>query len=116
MYGEKVSVRAGADLSATQYKAVAVGGTIAATNTLAMGIQQNKPQSGEDLTISVLGKSRFVAGGAVAAGGAVKVTTSGFLIACASGDLACGKAISAVTSGSIGEGIFNFITRSNPGA
>lgn len=110
------AVDAGADLSASQYKAIAVGGTIAATSTAAMGILQNKPESGEDATLAMLGISKFRAGGAVTAGGAVAVTTSGWLVACASGDLAVGKSFEAVTSGSVGEGMFNFVQRSNPGA
>lgn len=105
------------DLRTHQYKAVTIGGVVAATNAAAMGIQQNKPNNTEDLSIQLGGISRFRAGGAVAANGAVKVTTSGWFVACASGDLACGKAFEAVTSGSIGEGVFDFAgARSNPGA
>lgn len=104
------------DLRTHQYKAVTIGGVVAATNTAAAGIQQNKPNDTEDCSIQLGGISRFRAGGAVSAGGAVKVTTSGWFVACASGDLACGKAFEAVTSGSIGEGYFNFDGRSNPGA
>lgn len=116
-YQYSIPVVAGADLSGQQYKAIAVGGTIAATNTLAMGLLQNKPKSGEDATLAYLGRSKFRAGGAVTAGGAVKVTTSGWIVAVASGDLAAGKALEAVSSGGIGEGVFGIATaRSTPGA
>lgn len=105
------------DLRTHQYKAVTIGGVVAATNTAAMGIQQNKPDNTEDLSILIAGRSRFRAGGAVTAGGAIKVVTSGWFEACASGDLACGKAFEAVSSGAIGEGHFDFsMSRSNPGA
>lgn len=108
---------AGADLRTTQYKAVAIAGTIAANNSAAFGIQQNKPNTGEDLTIAVAGVSRYRAGAAIAANAPVMVTTSGWLITCTSGSMACGKAIEAVTSGSIGEGYFNFAAaKTSPGA
>ena len=115
-YQYSIPVDAGADLSGQQYKAIAIGGTIAATSTAAMGLLQNKPENGEDAGLAYLGRSKYRAGDTVTAGGAIAVTTSGWLIACASGDLAVGKSLEAVSSGGIGEGIFNFIARSNPGA
>lgn len=118
-YADDITVRAGADLNgaASQYKAIAVGGTIAAANTATMGLLQNKPKSNEHASLRIVGRSFYVAGAAVVAGAALKVTTSGYLITVASGDLPCGKAFEAVTSGSTGEGYFNFATaKSNPGA
>lgn len=108
-YQYSIPVSAGADLSSgKQYKAIAVGGTIAAANTATLGLLQNKPKSGEDATIAYAGRIKFVAGAAVAAGAGVMVTTSGYLITVVSGSLPCGKALEAVSSGGIGEGIFNF--------
>lgn len=107
-YKECVPVNAGADLSAAQYKAVAVAGTIAASTGAAIGLLQNKPKSGEDGSACFLGRSRYVAGAAVAANAQLIVTTSGFLITAASGTQPCGKAIGAVSSGGIGEAIINF--------
>lgn len=106
-------IRAGADLNTdagtgTQYKAVVVGGTIAADNT-ALGLLQNKPKNGEDAQVLFLGAGKGVAGAAITAGARVKVTTSGYLITVASGDGSCGKCITAAVSGGVFEGIFNFI-------
>lgn len=101
---------AGQDLSTHQYKAVSIAGTVAASDGAAFGIQQNKPGNGEDLAIAYAGISRYRAGGAVSANGRISVTTSGWIIAATSGDTSCGKAIEAVSSGGIGEGIFNFAT------
>lgn len=94
------TVIASADLSGAQYKAVTVAGAVAANNTTAIGILQNKPQSGEHAQVSIMGKMKGVAGGAISAGGRVKVTTSGFIVAISSGDGSCGKlGITAAASG-----------------
>lgn len=102
--------RAGQDLSASQYKAVTIGGTIAANNTTAMGLVQNKPESGEDLSMRAFGVSKYRAGAAVNSGALLMVTTSGWLITVTSGQLPCGQAFEGVSSGSIGEGFFCFPT------
>jgi len=103
---ELCSVTAGADLSSgCQYKVIAVGGTIAAANDAALGILQNKPKSGESATVCYAGHGKAYAGGAITAG---KTTTSGYVVAVASGDGSCGKALKTATSGSLVEGIFDF--------
>ena len=107
-YLESIPVVAGADLSAAQYKAIAIGGTIAATGVAAMGILQNKPESGEDAQLGWHGRSRYRAGAAVSAGAQLTVTTSGWLITATSGTNVVGKALGAVTSGGIGEAIVGF--------
>lgn len=107
-YLESIPVVAGADLSAAQYKAIAIGGTIAATGVAAIGILQNKPESGEDAQLGWHGRSRYRAGGAVSAGAQLTVTTSGWFIAATSGTNVVGKALGAVSSGGIGEGLVNF--------
>lgn len=110
-YLESIPLAAGADLSASQYKAVVVAGTIAATGATAIGIQQNKPSAvGRDLTVGYLGRSRYVAAAAVAAGARLTVTTSGYMTTVVSGQAIVGRAVAAVSSGGIGEGIFNFAT------
>lgn len=108
MYGETIGLRAGQDLRSHQYKAVGVAGTVAAANSAAIGIQLTKPNTDEDLSVQVFGRCKFRAGAAVSANAPIMVTTSGWLITCTSGSMAVGKAISAVTSGSIGDGVFNF--------
>lgn len=97
------------DGTGCQYKALDVAGVIAANCTNAVGLLQNKPRANEDATVLVFGPGKGVAGAAITAGARLKVTTSGYLIAVASGDGACGKAIAAAASGATVEGLFDFI-------
>lgn len=106
-------ITAGADLNTdagtgTQYKAVVVGGTIAADNT-ALGLLLNKPKNGEDASVLYLGPGKGIAGAAITAGARIKVTTSGYLITVVSGDGSCGKCVTTAVSGGVFEGLFNFI-------
>lgn len=104
-------VEAGEDLSSRQYHAVNVSGTLAATPEAAVGLLQNKPSaSGRDGAARMTGKSFYRAAGAVTANQPLGVTTSGWITVADSGDQTIGKAISAVASGGIGEGVFNFAT------
>ena len=108
-----LQVPAGADLNAAggagpQYKAVAVGGTIAATNALAFGLLQNKPKNGEDATIGYLGHMKGVAGAGITAADRMSVTTSGSLVTATSGAVAVGKCIATAASGATVEGLFDF--------
>ena len=107
---DTISLDAGADLSAAQHKAIAVGGTIAATSTAAMGLLQNKPAaSGRHATVAYLGHMKAYAGAAISAGANVQVTTSGFIITSTSLGNSVGKAITAANSGDLFDGIFNFV-------
>lgn len=108
-YGEDIQVVAGQDLSSLQFMAVGIGGTIVATNTLAVGAVQNKPKSGEDCAARFWGRGRFKSGGTVTAGNRFMVTTSGFFIACASNQFGVGTALTTVASGGIFSGLCNFI-------
>lgn len=106
---ESVTIVAGADLSAMQYKVVAVAGTIAAENDTALGIIQGKPSSGEHMQVGVSGIMKGYAGANIALSARIKVTTSGFLITTTSGDgTACGKCLEAATSGDLFKGLFDF--------
>ncbi len=111
-YENAVPVIAGQDLSVAtcEYHAVAIGGTITGANATALGILQNRPKQNEDATVGYAGRLRYRAGAAVTTGARLKVTTSGWLIAVTSGTFAVGTALSAVSSGAIGEGIFDFST------
>jgi hypothetical protein len=77
-YGVDISLLAGADLSAAQFKAVKVdnagAAVLAAAGDFAIGVLQNAPASGQAATIRVSGKSKFAGDAAVAAG--AKVTSS----------------------------------------
>lgn len=113
--GRKFTIQlvAGADLNTgdgtgAQYKAVAVGGTIAATNATTVGLLQNKPKNGEDAEIGYFGHMKGVAGAAIAAGALLMVTTSGYVITRTATTLPCGRALAAAASGATVEGLFDF--------
>lgn len=105
---EVVTVSAGADLSAAQFKVVDVAGTISAANSAALGILQNKPKAGESAAVAFSGHCKAFAGAAVAKGARVKTTAGGFLITVSSGDGACGKTLAAANSGSLVDVLVDF--------
>ena len=107
------SIEAKEDLngSAFQYHAVALDDGKLANNGLeASGILLNKPKTGEGLTLGYFGEQKFAAGGTISAGARISVTTSGWFTAALSGDYSVGRNKTAVTSGSLGTGMFNFNT------
>lgn len=109
-----IQITAGADLNTgdgtgAQYKAVAIGGTIAANNANAIGLLQNKPKTNEDATLAYFGHMKGVAGAAISAGNRLKVTTSGYLIAVTSNDWPCGVALTAAASGAAVELLGDFV-------
>ena len=107
---ETVTVNAGADLSAAQYKAIAIGGTIAATSALTIGFLQNKPAaSGRAATLGYSGHMKAYAAGALTAGDDVMVTTSGFITSATSAGNICGKVLTTAASGDLVNGLFSFI-------
>lgn len=119
---EVLSVLAGADLSAAQYKAIDVNGVIAASSEAAFGLLQNKPDAaGKDASLAWKGRLKGYAGAAIAIGGAVIVTTSGFMITATinanSGSglvsTSVGKAMVAANSGDLFTFIGDFSTATN---
>lgn len=109
-----IQVKAGADLNTAagtgaQYKAIAVGGTIAANNATTVGLLQNKPKNTEDAALAYFGHMKGVAGAAITAGNRLKVTTSGYLIAVTSNDWPCGIALTAAASGAAVELLGDFV-------
>lgn len=118
-YNASFPVTSGADLSSDQHKAINISGTlaVAATGTTgAKGILQNKPNAaGQDATLVYAGRAKFVAGGTIAAGGQITVSSGGWFTAAAvaSGNSTdvVGFAEVAVASGGVGFGIFNFVNQ-----
>lgn len=105
---------AGADLSGADkpYKAVAVGGTIAATGATAFGLLLNKPRANEHATVAYEGELKAWAGAAISAGALLTVTTSGFIIttpASGTASSCVGRALEAANSGDLFRGLFNFM-------
>lgn len=105
---------AGEDLSsAPQFIAINLTDGKAASSAIAAGgILQNKPKINEHATVFYAGESEFRAGGTITAGQRLTVAASGYITAAVSGGYSPGKAIDAVSSGSIGRGLFNFMTPS----
>lgn len=82
------TLTASADLRTHQYKFAKVSGagtaTVAAASTDAVvGVIQNKPNTGEEVELTVLGVTKVVAGAAVAAGAEVMSDASGRAITAA---------------------------------
>lgn len=104
------TLAAGADLidSASLYKAVAVGGTIAANNSTAFGLLQSKGKTGEGVTVGYFGEMKAYAGASISAGAKLMITTSGFVISATSGTIGVGKALEAANSGDLFRGLFDF--------
>jgi len=94
------------------FKAVALDdGQIAADGREAGGILLYGGRSAEHVTLGYLGVMKFAAGGAVAKGKRLTVTTSGFFVEASSGSYVVGRCLdAAVSSGAIGTGAFNFST------
>lgn len=104
------TVQAKETLTSHQYLAFCLDdGKIANTGEEACGILLNKPANNDFATIAYLGEIDFIAGAAISLGDKLTVTTSGYFITANSGDhTSVGIAKEAVTSGSIGTGIFGF--------
>lgn len=110
-----IAIAAGADLRTFQYKIVAVDGTLAATNAVALGVLRNKPNTNEFADVAYQGHMKaYVGGGSIAAGDQLAVTTSGYLIKnVTSTSGIVGRAITAAASGSLCEFIGDFSTARN---
>ena len=78
---ETITVKATADLTSMQFRAITLAGIQAATTATAKGILRNKAASGDHATLIYKGQFKALAGGAVNSGAQVGVTTSGWLIA-----------------------------------
>jgi hypothetical protein len=77
----KISIPAGADLSAKQYHFVKMSGTTvvacSAVTDVPIGVLQNAPTSGKTAEVAVFGVTKLVAGGALSVGALLGTTTAG---------------------------------------
>ena len=94
------------------FKAVALDdGRIAQNGREAGGILLYGGQQEEHITVGYAGILKFTAGAAVAKGKRLTVNGSGYCIEANSGSYVVGRALdSAISSGSVGTGAFNFAT------
>lgn len=81
---DAISLPAGADLSAKQFRAVKVNSSaqavVAGAGEFAIGILQNKPGSGQAASIVFGGVSKAILGGNVTAGATVTADSTGALV------------------------------------
>ena len=77
---DTITVVASQDLTGHMYKPVELSGGVAETTLAAMGILQNKANTGDHATLAYRGQIKAYAGAAINSGAQVGVTTSGFLI------------------------------------
>jgi len=93
-----------------QYHAIALNdGKLANSGGEASGVLLNKPQLNNHASLGYVGELKFHAGGAIGAGEPITVATSGWFTKAASDSYVVGRCKVAVTSGSYGTGLFNFI-------
>lgn len=89
-YALKITLVAGADLSADQYKFVKMDSNgkailVAALTDRPIGVLQNAPRSGEEAEVTIIGGTKIKAGGTVAEGTVLKTSAAGLTIACTVG-------------------------------
>ena len=95
--------RAAEELSARQYQVVTIADDKIANNGQeASGVLLTKPKSGEDGSILLFGVGKVREGLAVTKNATITTVTSGYITVTASGDYINGRALEAITSGSIG--------------
>ena len=106
----KAAFTAGEALNTSGHEGVAIAlddGKVANNAKEATGILYDKPASGQNGSMVILGVGKGRAGGALAKGQRVTVSTSGYFTAAASGDYHAGRAWEAITSGSLGPILFH---------
>jgi hypothetical protein len=106
-FGEQLSIpgfAAAADLSTYQYVAVRASAAnavnlcsevagVSGPTKMPIGILQNKPRSGEAAIVSVLGLTKWVAGGTATVNALVTHNSSGRCVDAVSGDIVMGRAL-----------------------
>lgn len=97
------------DTPASRFKAVTVGGTIAATPNSAAGILRHGGKTGETLSVIYEGITKVLAGAAVTSAGVpLTVTTSGFIISAVSGGISIGRSLGFCASGDLVQAMVDF--------
>ena len=115
-YSVKVTLVAGADLSALQYDFVKLDSNgravaVAATTDRPIGVLQNAPRSGEEAEVLIVGGTKLVAGGSITEGAALGTTNAGAARALTVGTdttaYILGSAITEAASGEIFTAVIN---------
>jgi len=109
-YAITYAFTAGENLNTSGHEGVAIAlndGKVANQGYEATGVLASKPKSGENGSMIILGVAKARAGVALALGQRVRVTTSGYFVVAASGYGDSGRAMEAITSGSLGPIFFH---------
>ena len=110
---------ASVDLSGSQFKLVNISGagTVAlntAVTDVTIGVLQNKPTSTNPAEILVVGVTKMLAGGTIAAGDFLTTSTSGtavkWIVGTSTTAYVIGRALTAAVSGDIFVGVVSCIT------
>lgn len=112
------TVLASADLTADTalFKAISLAGAITNDINLAAGILRSKGGIGQGVSVVYQGITKADFAAAVSTiGFPVKLTTSGWLTVCASGDKSCGRALATCSSGDRNTVAVDFNTLANWG-
>lgn len=89
-YSVKVTLVAGADLSAAQYKFVKLNSSgqavvCSSATDIPIGVLQNDPASGAEAEVLVIGGTKIIAGAAIGEGAQVGTSTAGKAVALTAG-------------------------------
>lgn len=80
-YTLKISLEAGADLSAAQYKFVKISAgkavVCSAATDVPIGVLQNSPTSGQEASITVAGGTKIVSSASISAGAVIGTSSAG---------------------------------------
>lgn len=109
VFGEVKSItfQAGGDLSDTLYHILRTSGAdqvniashaAAAFAVGAAGVQQSRADSGQNVSVGVMGESKVVAGAAITVNNLITTNGSGRAVAATSGDLVVGRALVAAAN------------------
>jgi len=91
--GNVIAVTAAADVAGQRF--IAYNGNYPSAGELALGVSKLSTSSGQQVPVQVTGVVEVLAGGAIAVGGPVKVTTSGKALAQGGTGVIVGRALTA---------------------
>ena len=110
---KKWAINATEDLSVAtaRFHAVSFAGLVVASYSRAAGILVTSARSGERVGVVYEGVQKVAIGGTVTTlGFPLKITTSGWIVAAASGDTTIGRSTVACASGDLAEAFVDFMT------
>ncbi len=102
----QMAFKATEDLSTAGHEGIIVtiaDNKVANNGQEASGILASKPKNGEHGSLIFFGLGKARAGGAIAKNNTITTATSGYITVTASGDYINGRAMEAITSGSLGK-------------